>query len=89
MDMWASSKQTRSKRAIEVRPRQPRKSETSPRKPRAQEITPQRITPRKILPKPGFVRMANLRRNQKKNAATIYSQSEVDICTWAPGRYLL
>ena len=96
MDILGSSKQIRSKRAIEALPRGPRKLETSPRKQRAQEVTPRkketaprRRTPRKILPKPGYIRIANLRRIQKEKAETVYSQSEIDMCTWAPGRYLL
>lgn len=73
----------RKPRSVEVSPRGPRRRQTQPCKP---ETTPRRITPGKILPKPGSVRMAELRHNQKTSASYLYFQNEVDMRAWAPGR---
>jgi hypothetical protein len=108
MDTLGSSKQIRSKRTVEVRPRQPRKPETTPRKQRAQEITLDSLenqklplgsnVPKKQLhvvlllgrfyQKPGSTRVAELRQRNRISDRTLHSQSEMEMCAWAPRRYL-
>jgi hypothetical protein len=58
--------------------RKPQSLELIPRRPRTQpripETAPRRLTPRTILPKPGFVRVAELRernRNSDKNLGSV------------------